>query len=196
MSKILCVLYPEPEAGHPPNYIVMTGHGDVQRAVRAMKVHDFIERPFDDERLLSAIDQALAPASRVSQAREAAEARNKTAALSPREREVLDGLVAGKPNKAIAYDLGISVRTVEVHRARMLERLGTRSTAEAIRLAVIATVAPPSASAQSRPIEPQRRARVAGKSASANVTCRTTPGRPSAHSSASRSHFAKTAAAS
>lgn len=86
-----------------------------------------------------------APAGRASRTREAAEACNKTAALSPREREVLDGLVAGKPNKAIAYDLGISVRTVEVHRARMLERLGTRSTAEAIRLAVVAALAPHSA---------------------------------------------------
>jgi two-component system, LuxR family, response regulator FixJ len=123
--------------------IVMTGHGDVQTAVRAMKAgaHDFIEKPFDDERLLSAIDQALALVGRVSREREAAEARDKTATLSPREREVLEGLVGGKPNKVIAYDLGISVRTVEVHRARMLERLGTRSTAEAIRLAVMASLA-------------------------------------------------------
>jgi two-component system, LuxR family, response regulator FixJ len=150
MAKILCVLYPDREAGYPPNYIVMTGHGDMQTAVRAMKActAGFIEKPFDDERLLSAIDQALAPAGPGPRAREAAEARNKTAALSPREREVLDGLVAGKPNKVIACDLGISGRTVEVHRARMLKRLGTRSTAEAIRLAVIATVAPHSASAQ------------------------------------------------
>jgi two-component system, LuxR family, response regulator FixJ len=146
MATILCVLYPDREAGYPPNYIVMTGHGDVQTAVRALKAHDFIEKPFEDERVLSAIAQALAPAGQGSRAREAAEAHNKTAALSPREREVLDGLVAGKPNKVIAYDLGISVRTAEVHRARMLERLGTRSTAEAIRLAVIATLTPHSAS--------------------------------------------------
>lgn len=196
MTKILCILYPDPKAGYPPNYIVMTGYGDVQTAVRALKAHDFIEKPFGDERLLSRIDQARAPARQGSGEREADKARDKTAALSPREREVLDGLVAGKPNKAIAHDLGISGRTVEVHRARMLKRLGTRSTAEAIRIAVIAAVAPPSASAQSRAIEPQPRARVAGKSASLNVTRRTTPGRPSAHSSASRSHFAKTAAAS
>jgi two-component system response regulator FixJ len=150
MAKILCVLCPEQEAGYPSNYIVMTGHGDVQTAVRAMKActHEVIEKPFDEERLLSAIDQALALDGQASRAREATEARNKTAALSPREREVLDALMAGKPNKVIAYDLGISVRTVEAHRARMLERLGTRSTAEAIRLAVIAALAPHSASAR------------------------------------------------
>jgi two-component system, LuxR family, response regulator FixJ len=122
----------------------MTGHGDVQTAVRAMKAGapDFIEKPFDDERLIAAIDQALARSGRVSREWGAAEALAKIGALSPREREVLDGLVAGKPSKVIAFGLGISVRNVEVHRARMLERLGTRSTAEAIRLAVMASLAP------------------------------------------------------
>jgi two-component system response regulator FixJ len=127
----------------PLPIIVMTGQGDVQTAVRAMKAgaRDFIEKPFDDERLLTAIDQALALSGPASRERETAKAINRTAALSPREREVLDGLMAGKPNKVIAYDLGISVRTVEVHRAHMLERLGTRNTAAAIRLAVMATLA-------------------------------------------------------
>ena len=71
MTKILCVLYPDPEAGYPSNYIVMTGRGDVQTAMRAMKAgtHDFIEKPFDDEWLLSAIDQALALPGQVSRAR-------------------------------------------------------------------------------------------------------------------------------
>jgi two-component system response regulator FixJ len=127
--------------------IVMTGHGDVPTAVRAMKIGavDFIEKPFDDERLLARIELALAGAPRADREREALEAAQRIALLSPRERQVLDGLVAGQPNKVIAHDLGISVRTVEVHRARMLQRLGTRQTAEAIRLAVMATLAPPGA---------------------------------------------------
>lgn len=127
--------------------IVMTGHGDVPTAVRAMKIGavDFIEKPFDGERLLASIELALAEAPRPDREREALEAAQRIALLSPRERQVLDGLVAGQPNKVIAHDLGISVRTVEVHRARMLQRLGTRQTAEAIRLAVMATLAPPGA---------------------------------------------------
>jgi two-component system response regulator FixJ len=92
--------------------------------------------------LLAAIESALR-APRTERDREAAQAAQRVAALSRRERQVLDGLVAGRPNKVIAYDLGISVRTVEVHRARMLERLGTRQTAEAIRLAVMATLVAP-----------------------------------------------------
>jgi two-component system, LuxR family, response regulator FixJ len=127
--------------------IVMTGHGDVPTAVRAMKAGavDFIEKPFDDERLLASIELALAVAPPADRGREALEANQQIALLSPRERQVLDGLVAGHPNKVIAYDLEISVRTVEVHRARMLQRLGTRHAAEAIRLAVLATLAPPGA---------------------------------------------------
>jgi two-component system response regulator FixJ len=125
--------------------IVMTGQGDVPTAVRAMKAGavDFIEKPFADERLLAAIESALGEAARTERDGEAAQAAQRVGALSRRERQVLDGLVAGRPNKVIAYDLGISVRTVEVHRARMLERLGTRHTAEAIRLAVMATLVAP-----------------------------------------------------
>jgi two-component system response regulator FixJ len=127
--------------------IVVTGHGDVATAVQAMKAGavDFIEKPFDEERLLAAIVMALAGAVHGSREREATDAARRIAALSRRERQVLDGLVAGHANKAIAHDLGISTRTAEVHRARMLERLGTRHTAEAIRLAVMATLAPPAA---------------------------------------------------
>ena len=144
MARVICILYPERDAGHPEDCIIISGQGDVQSTVRAMKTctHDLIEKRLDDRRLVDTLDRVLAPAGQVSQAREAAEARAKTAALSPREREVLDGLAAGKPNKVIAYDLGISRRTVEVHRARMLKRLGARSSAEAIRLSVIAALPP------------------------------------------------------
>jgi two-component system response regulator FixJ len=125
--------------------IMMTGHGDVPTAVRAMKAGavDFIEKPIDEDRLLASIKAALASGGRTGRAREAVEAARLIAALSRREREVLDGLVAGHLNKVIAYNLGISTRTVEVHRARMLKRLGMRHTAEAIRLAVLATLDPP-----------------------------------------------------
>jgi two-component system response regulator FixJ len=124
--------------------IVITGHGDTSTAVAAMKggAVDFIEKPFDDERLFASIEAALANGRPGRTDRESAEAADRIATLSPRERQVLDALVAGRPSKIIAYDLGISVRTVEVHRARMLERLGTRRLAEAIRLAVLADLAP------------------------------------------------------
>jgi two-component system response regulator FixJ len=123
--------------------IVITGQGDVQTAVRAMKAGavDFIEKPYDDEVLVKAIELALSMPRQSDRDREAIEAVQRVAALSPREREVLDALVAGRPNKVIAYDLHISVRTVEVHRARMMERLGVRQFAEAIRLAVMARLA-------------------------------------------------------
>jgi two-component system, LuxR family, response regulator FixJ len=125
--------------------IVMTGHGDVPSAVRAMKAGavDFLEKPFDDETLLNVIGGAFAKASRlIGGDREAVRAAQRIATLSPREREVLDALLAGRPNKVIAFDLNISVRTVEVHRARMMERLGTKQFADAIRLAVMAKLAP------------------------------------------------------
>jgi len=123
--------------------IVITGQGNVQTAVRAMKAGavDFIEKPYDDEVLVKAIELALSMPKQSDRDREAIEAVQRVAALSPREREVLDALVAGRPNKIIAYDLHISVRTVEVHRARMMERLCVRQFAEAIRLAVMARLA-------------------------------------------------------
>jgi two-component system response regulator FixJ len=125
--------------------VVMTGQGDVQTAVRAMKAGavDFIEKPYDDEVLVKAIELALSLPRRSDRDCEAAEAAQRIAALSARERQVLDALVAGRPNKVIAYDLGISARTVEVHRARMMERLGVRQLAEAIRLAVMARLVRP-----------------------------------------------------
>ena len=123
--------------------IVLTGQGDIQTAVLAMKAgaFDFLEKPYEDEVLLAAIEAALA-ASPDDHIRQAVDSAQRIARLSPREREVLDALVAGASTKVIAFDLGLSVRTVEVHRGRMMERLGTRQLAEAIRLAVLATLAP------------------------------------------------------
>ena len=125
--------------------IVMTGYGDVASAVQAMKAGavDFLEKPYDDKTLLNAIEAALAKATPFVRDREAVQAAQRIATLSPRERQVLDALLMGRPNKVIAFELGISVRTVEVHRARMMERLGTKQIADAIRLAVTAKLAPP-----------------------------------------------------
>lgn len=124
--------------------IVMTGHGDVPSAVRAMKAGavDFLEKPFGDETLLKVIEGAFVKVSRLIGDRDAERAAQRIATLSPREREVLDALLAGRPNKVIAFDLNISVRTVEVHRARMMGRLGTKQFADAIRLAMMAKLAP------------------------------------------------------
>jgi two-component system, LuxR family, response regulator FixJ len=121
--------------------ILITGHGDVALAVEAMKAGavDFIEKPFDDEALLGAIRSAVhgRPAdSANSSARKEAEAR--LADLSPRERDVLQGLVAGKINKVIAHDLSISPRTVEVYRANLMAKTGARSMSELMRLALTA----------------------------------------------------------
>jgi len=137
--------------------IVMTARGDVETAVQAMKsgAVDFIEKPFNDEALLDAINAALALARGPTRDRESVVAAKRMAKLSPRERQVLDGLVAGRLTKQIAYDLGISARTVEVHRARMLVRLGTRSVAEAIGVAVMAELALADLDAQAAPRRPR-----------------------------------------
>ena len=118
--------------------IVVSGQTDVTTTVRAMKAGavDFIEKPYEADRLVEAIESAMAKAGRPTIRRQAAKAAARIAMLSPREREVLDGLVAGRLNKSIAFDLDISIRTIEMHRARMLKRLGTRRLAEAVRLAV------------------------------------------------------------
>jgi two-component system response regulator FixJ len=125
--------------------IVMTGQGHVPTAVRAMKAgaFDFLEKPFDDEQLFGSINAALELQGPQDHDQQAIAAAKRLAALSPRERQVLDGLVAGQPNKVIATNLGLSVRTVEGYRIHMLERLGTQRLAEAIRLAVMASLAAP-----------------------------------------------------
>jgi two-component system response regulator FixJ len=121
--------------------IIMTGHGDVSLAVQAMKAGavDFIEKPFEKAVLLSAIEHGVErlkkSAANLDRADEAAV---RLQALTPREREVLDGLAKGLPNKTIAYDLGISPRTVEIHRANVMSKLGVRSLSEALRIAFAA----------------------------------------------------------
>jgi two-component system, LuxR family, response regulator FixJ len=119
--------------------IVVTAQGDVQTAVRAMKAGaiDFLEKPYSGQALLGSIEAALAREILSDRDQDVADAVRRVAALSPREREVLYGLMEGRPNKMIAYQLGISVRTVEVHRARMMERLGIRQFADALRLGIM-----------------------------------------------------------
>ena len=119
--------------------IVITGHADVPMAIQAMKagVSDFIEKPYSDDVLLSAVRTALERRSeRAAADRERSAAQALLAALSPRETEVLDGLVEGKPNKVIAADLGISVRTVEVYRANVMTKMQVKSLSELVRLAL------------------------------------------------------------
>ena len=120
--------------------ILMTGQGDIRSAVLAMKAGaaDFIEKPYNDDALIEVIESVLKSGVTTDRSAEWVAAKERVDLLSPRERQVLDALVAGHPNKAIAFELGISVRTVEVHRARMMDRLGVRQFAEALRLAVLA----------------------------------------------------------
>jgi two-component system response regulator FixJ len=121
--------------------IIMTGHGDVALAVKAMKAGavDFIEKPFEKATLLSSLDEGF---RRLSQAEVTGDRRKdaevRLQALTARERDVLDGLAQGLPNKTIAYDLGISPRTVEIHRANLMTKLGVRSLSEALRIAFAA----------------------------------------------------------
>jgi len=121
--------------------IVITGHGDVQLAVEAMKIGaaDFIEKPFDDERLLAAVRSALGRLDKNSQQEsERASLLGRLATLSSREREVLEGLVAGKPNKIIAFDLCISPRTVEIYRANVMTKMNAGSLSDLVRMALLA----------------------------------------------------------
>jgi len=121
--------------------IVLTGHGDISIAVRAMKAGavDFIEKPFEKAQLLDAIETGFAQLEdKAGRAERARDAKTAITALTDRERDVLEGLAKGLPNKTIAFDLGISPRTVEVHRANLMSKLGVRSLSDALRLAFTA----------------------------------------------------------
>jgi two-component system, LuxR family, response regulator FixJ len=125
--------------------IIMTGHGDVPIAVRAMKAGamDFIEKPFSDELLVDCVRRAQRQAEEAR--RESAEAddvRRRLEILTPREREVLQGMIAGQPNKLIAHALGISPRTVEIHRARVMDKMAARSLSALVRMALAAGIEP------------------------------------------------------
>ena len=121
--------------------IVITGHGDVQLAVEAIKIGaaDFIEKPFDDEMLLNAVRAALARwEDKCKEVSERSSYVEKLEMLSSRERDVLEGLIAGKANKVIAFDLGISPRTVEIYRANVMTKTGANSLPELVRMALLA----------------------------------------------------------
>ncbi len=128
--------------------VILTGHGDVDIAVQAMRTGavNFLEKPYEKEALINSMEEAF---SRLEEAdlkeMAASEAKVRLACLTGRERDVLDGLMAGYPNKTIAYDLGISPRTVEIYRANMMEKLRVRSLAEALRIGFAAEEKGPTA---------------------------------------------------
>jgi len=123
--------------------IVITGHGDISLAVDAMKLGavDFLEKPFDDDQLLAALKSALnQDADQAERKAELSEIHDKLAVLSNRERQVLDGLVAGSANKTIAFDLGISPRTVEIYRANLMTKMAANSLSDLVRMAMMAGI--------------------------------------------------------
>jgi two-component system response regulator FixJ len=125
--------------------IIMTGHADVPLAVEAMKsgAIDFIEKPFEDDRLLTAIQVALSRFEETGQrAAEIGQIEARLRSLSEREHQVLQGLLAGHPNKTIAYDLNLSPRTVEVHRANVMTKMGANSLSDLVRMALLAKAMP------------------------------------------------------
>ena len=130
---------------HAPVVIMISGHGDVPLAVEAMKAGavDFLEKPFDDEALLAAVRAALrrqgSDDGREAERRELAQ---RIEALSGRERQVLEGLVAGQPNKIIAFDLGISPRTVEIYRANLMSKMQAASLSDLVRMALVVGLLP------------------------------------------------------
>jgi two-component system response regulator FixJ len=131
------------ESNHDIPVIVITGHGDISLAVEAMKIGamDFLEKPFDDDLLLAAVRTALsAEADAARHKAEVADIHDKLAALSNRERQVLEGLVVGKANKMIAFDLSISPRTVEIYRANLMTKMSANSLSDLVRMAMTAGI--------------------------------------------------------
>ena len=123
--------------------IMITGHGDISLAVEAMKIGaaDFLEKPFDDDQLLAALRSTLSrDAGKAERKAELAQINDKLATLSNRERQVLEGLVAGNANKTIAFDLGISPRTVEIYRANLMTKMAANSLSDLVRMAMMAGV--------------------------------------------------------
>jgi two-component system response regulator FixJ len=121
--------------------IVITGHGDVPLAVEALKAgaSDFIEKPFDDEIIIVAIRSALARhANEAQNDARIAQVKTRLTSLSEREQEVLNGLIVGKPNKIIAYDLSLSARTVEIYRANVMTKMEAKSLSELVRMVLVA----------------------------------------------------------
>jgi len=123
--------------------IIVTGHGDVPLAVEAMKFGavDFLEKPFDDEVLVAAVRSALAHQEDTSRRHgELSQINARLAELSNRERQVVEGLVAGRPNKVIAFDLGISPRTVEIYRANAMTKMQAATLSDLVRMALVAGI--------------------------------------------------------
>ncbi|MEL6716590.1 MAG: LuxR C-terminal-related transcriptional regulator, partial [Planctomycetota bacterium] len=129
-----------------PPVILVTGHGDIPMAVRALKAgaFDFIEKPFSDQVLLERIQQALqADNVERSQERDRADIERRAGRLTARETQVFELVVAGKPNKVVASDLGLSQKTVEVHRAHVMEKMRAESFADLVKMAVVLGVTGP-----------------------------------------------------
>lgn len=140
-SDGLAVLLALRDRGASSPVIVITGHGEISEAVQAMNLgaQDFIEKPYEPAGLLAAIELALTSRLRTREAMALSTgAKALVGGLSQRQRQVLQGIVRGQPSKLIAYELGISIRTVEAYRAQLLAKLGVRGTTEAVRLAIAA----------------------------------------------------------
>ena len=133
------------EEGRMEQIVFITGHGDIPMGIGAMKrgAVDFLSKPFRDDELLSAVAQALARSAKDCQQRaELVESRARLAKLTPREFEVFRSVIAGLLNKEIGAELGVTLRTIKTHRARVMQKMGVNSVAELVRLAQKAGVAP------------------------------------------------------